>query len=289
MIQLTLGPLAIQLEGIDKEQMPAHTLLFLSDNAPIDVHYRIEIGGSMPAFPSQLLYRKKDIVVFRKEGGLESRLLLFPGRGIPYAYYDEIDETHVTISFNPHFTDFLQSDTCFHSLLALERHLNRKHDYILHCSYLDFQGKAYLFSGPSGIGKTTHTNLWCKLYPQDARVLNGDKCLLVKEGNRFYALGWPVCGSSGICHNERREVAALVLLQQTPRNEELVESRARQFKRVLEQLAVNYWDASFVEQAVSFAEQLTGAVTCCTYGCTMDDAAATTLYTILQHRIHEKE
>lgn len=289
MIQLALGPLSIQIEGIEKEQLPAHTLLFLSDNASVDFHYRIEIGGSMPVFPSQLLYRKKDIVVFRNERGLESRLLLFSGSGIPYAYYDEIDETHATICFNPHFTEFLQSDTCFYSLLALERHLNRKHAYILHCSYLDFQGKAYLFSGPSGIGKTTHTDLWCKLYPQEAQVLNGDKCLLVKEEDAFYALGWPICGSSGICHNERREVSAIILLQQTPDNLEINESRVRQFKRVLEQLAVNYWDASFVNEAVSFAEQLTGAVTCCTYGCTMDDAAATTLHTILQNHIYEKE
>ena len=114
-------------------------------------------------------------------------------------------------------------------MLALEKHLVLQNSFAFHCAYLDFEGKAILFSGPSGIGKTTHTNLWCQYLPDQAKVLNGDKCLLSREGNTFYANGWPICGSSGICHNERREVRAVVLLQQAPENRLIEEKKISKY------------------------------------------------------------
>lgn len=289
MIHLTIGPINLAIEGINKEQLPENTILFLSDNEQVDIHYQIEIGGTVPSFPEKVLYRKNDIIVFQKNDKLESRLLFVPNVEFPYAYYEELDEQHVHVSFNPYFNELFSSDTIFHSLLALERHLWKYDAFVLHCSYMDFEGKAYLFSGPSGIGKTTHTDLWCKQFPNTAKVLNGDKCLLIKEGTTYYAVGWPICGSSKICHNEKREVAAIILLQQAPTNYEISEKRIRHFKQILEQLAVNYWNASFVNKAMSFAEQLSGALPCCTYACNMEEDAVSTLYTILQEKQHEKK
>ena len=288
MIHLTIGPVNLSIEGIEKEVLPENTLLFLSDNEHADLHYRIEMGGSVDSFPQHVLYRKHDLVVFRKHDELESRLLFLPDGQIPYAYYDETDETHFVIYFNPDLIGLLNSDTIFYSLLALERHLNKYNAYVYHCAYLDFKGNAYLFSGPSGIGKTTHTDIWCKVFPDDANVLNGDKCLLVEEQGDFYAVGWPICGSSGICFNEKRKVEAIVLLQQAPENHEVPERRIRQFKRILEQLTVNYWNTSFVNQAMSFAEKLSEKVTCCTYACNMNEEAAVILNHILEEKKHEE-
>lgn len=163
-------------------------------------------------------------------------------------------------------------------MLALEKHLVLQNSFAFHCAYLDFEGKAILFSGPSGIGKTTHTNLWCQYLPDQAKVLNGDKCLLSREGSTFYANGWPICGSSGICHNERREVRAVVLLQQAPENRLIEEKKILTFRRVLEQLTVNYWNREFTEAAMTFADSLVSTLPCFTYGCNISREAVDILY-----------
>lgn len=210
--------------------------------------------------------------------GLESRLLILPDGQAAYAYLEETDSNRTEIYFNPAYTSLLSADTIFHSMLALEKHLVLQNSFVFHCSYLDFEGKAILFSGPSGIGKTTHTNLWCQYLPNRAKVLNGDKCLLSREGNTFYANGWPICGSSGICYNERREVRAIVLLQQAPENRLIEEKKILTFRRVLEQLTVNYWNREFTDAAMTFADSLVSTLPCFTYGCNISREAVDTLY-----------
>lgn len=278
MIRLTIGNLHIQLEGINKANLPANTLLFESTFEEADLYYTFHTDRQpcLPNIPP--VYRKPDILVFRQPSGLESRLLILPDGQAAYAYLEETDSQHTEIYFNPTYTSLLNTDTIFHSMLALEKHLVLQNSFVFHCSYLDFEGKAILFSGPSGIGKTTHTNLWCQYLPDQAKVLNGDKCLLSREGNTFYANGWPICGSSGICYNERREVRAVVLLQQAPENRLIEEKKILTFRRVLEQLTVNYWNREFTDAAITFADSLVSTLPCFMYGCNISREAVDTLY-----------
>lgn len=278
MIRLTIGNLHIQLEDIDRAHLPANTLLFESTFEEADLYYTFHTDRQ-PCLPNTPpIYRKPDILVFRQLSGLESRLLILPDGQAAYAYLEETDSQHTEIYFNPAYTSLLNTDTIFHSMLALEKHLVLQNSFVFHCSYLNFEGKAILFSGPSGIGKTTHTNLWCQYLPDQAKVLNGDKCLLSREGNTFYANGWPICGSSGICHNERREVRAVVLLQQAPENRLIEEKKILTFRRVLEQLTVNYWNREFTEAAMTFADSLVSTLPCFTYGCNISREAVDILY-----------
>lgn len=54
----------------------------------------------------------------------------------------------------------------------------------LHSSFVLHQGKALLFTGPSGIGKTTQAELWRDY--QGSMIVNGDACLMRKiEGAYF--------------------------------------------------------------------------------------------------------
>lgn len=278
MIRLTIGNLHIQLEGIDRAYLPTNTLLFESTFEEADLYYTFHTDQNprLPDMPP--VYRKPDILVFRQPSGLESRLLILPDGQAAYAYLEETDSNHTEIYFNPAYTSLLNTDTIFHSMLALEKHLVLQNSFVFHCSYLNFEGKAILFSGPSGIGKTTHTNLWCQYLPDRAKVLNGDKCLLSRENNTFYANGWPICGSSGICHNERREVRAVVLLQQAPENRLIEEKKILTFRRVLEQLTVNYWNREFTDAAMTFADSLVSTLPCFTYGCNISYEAVDILY-----------
>lgn len=63
---------------------------------------------------------------------------------------------------------------------------------LFHSSAIAMDGKAYLFSAPSGTGKSTHVRLWRKLYGDRVMMVNDDKPLLHvgKDGVVVYGTPW---------------------------------------------------------------------------------------------------
>lgn len=284
MIKLTIGKLNIQLEGIDAGELPENTLLFRTEFEEADLKYTFRIGENPPSIHYPVIYQTKDILVFGKPEGREARILYMPDTHNCYGYYEEINEKEITVYVNEAYREHLRIDTIFISLLALERHEAQKGAFILHCAYMDFESHAILFSGPSGIGKSTHSGLWCREYPDKAHVLNGDKCLLTVENSIMYANGWPVCGSSGICHNEKRKIACIILLQQAIVNQFVEEKTICSFKQILAQTTINYWNNNYTKQAMDFIESLLQRVGCGTYACNISSESVVTLYNELTER-----
>ena len=88
---------------------------------------------------------------------------------------------------------------------------------MLHSSAIELDGRAYLFSGPSGVGKSTHTGLWQKVFPS-ARLFNDDKPALREMDGVWYAYGTPWCGKNGININMKAPVAGICFLRQGSEN-----------------------------------------------------------------------
>lgn len=279
MLRLQIGNLNITLVGIKQEHIPLNTLLFQSDKQESDLTYTFYFENKT-VFPIfyPIVYQTPDIIVFRKPNNCEARLLYLPKTHDCYAYYEELNEQEINIYVNRNYEKQLHIDTIFISLLALERHLARKNAFILHCAYMEFNDKAILFSGPSGIGKSTHSNLWCKYFPQKATMINGDKCLLTQENNTLFANGWPICGSSEICKNEKKEVAAIILLKQAPTNQLITEKPISYFKKLLAQTTINYWNHTYLNYAMSFLGTILQQTGCITYACNISEEAVLKLY-----------
>lgn len=89
---------------------------------------------------------------------------------------------------------------------------------MLHASAVEMEGRAYLFSGPCGTGKSTHTRLWQKTFGEAAQVFNDDKPALRCIDGRWYAYGTPWCGKDGINQNKKIPVAGICFLKQAPEN-----------------------------------------------------------------------
>ena len=86
-----------------------------------------------------------------------------------------------------------------------------------HSSFILYKGKALIFTGPSGIGKTTQAELWRDF--QDALIVNGDACLLRRmDDDQWWAFGTPIHGSSPYCENEKAPIAAIITLEQGEEN-----------------------------------------------------------------------
>lgn len=95
-----------------------------------------------------------------------------------------------------------------------------KHEGLyLHASAVEVDGKAYLFSGNSGVGKSTHTGLWLDKFGDRAQVFNDDKPALRRLDDRWYAYGTPWCGKDGINANRKVPLAGICFLKQAPENQ----------------------------------------------------------------------
>ena len=90
---------------------------------------------------------------------------------------------------------------------------------MLHSAAVEYEGRAYLFSGPSTVGKSTHTRLWREIFGDGVQFFNDDKPALRCEDGIWYAYGTPWCGKDGINQNIRAPIAGICFLKQGPVNE----------------------------------------------------------------------
>lgn len=91
--------------------------------------------------------------------------------------------------------------------------------FVFHASAIVMDGRAYLFSADSGVGKSTHTGLWREVFGDDrVRVLNDDKPALRLEDGCWYAYGTPWSGKYGINLNLKYPVAGICFLRQAEHN-----------------------------------------------------------------------
>lgn len=89
---------------------------------------------------------------------------------------------------------------------------------LVHASAVVKDGYAYLFSAPSGTGKSTHTNLWLKIFGNDVIMLNDDKPALRREPDGWYAYGTPWSGKTDQNANLRVPVGGVCMLSRGSNN-----------------------------------------------------------------------
>ena len=144
-----------------------------------------------------------------------------------------------------------------------------------------------LFSGPSGVGKSTQADLWCTY--QGADLLNGDRTILGRGGQGWLAYGSPYAGSSRCYVNESCSVTAVVILKQAPACQIRRMRAAEAFRAVYAGLTVNNWDSRFVDRICDLAGELIREVPVYELACTPDRHAAELLFNELQKGYRDAE
>ncbi len=86
--------------------------------------------------------------------------------------------------------------------------------FFFHCSSLELDGKAYLFTAHSGTGKSTHTRLWREYFGDKVTMINDDKPIIRLINGRFYIYGTPWQGKENIGNNVKVPVHAVCFLRQ---------------------------------------------------------------------------
>lgn len=89
---------------------------------------------------------------------------------------------------------------------------------LIHSSAIEYNGKAYLFSANSGVGKSTHTALWRKAFGNEVKMINDDKPVVRIFDGKAIAYGTPFDGGSGIANNISAPLGAVVFIERGESN-----------------------------------------------------------------------
>lgn len=167
-------------------------------------------------------------------------------------------------------------------LLHLEAQLLLTHSLVLHCCYIQYKGKAILFTAPSGTGKTTHAEIWERVYGSE--IVNGDQGLLQQRKDGWDASGFPLSGSAVECDNKTFPIQAIVIIRQSPNNyiEELAMSQ--KLSLIYSECTVNKWNQKRISSAIDLLLDLIQKVPVVMLHCNMEDDAARTLHHYLYKR-----
>lgn len=145
----------------------------------------------------------------------------------------------------------------------------------LHASRVCYKGRAILFSGSSGIGKSTQAGLWHTY--RDAEILCNDRTLVRKTDGSWKTHGYPLDGSEPVRSREVVPLGAVVMLAQGPENhvERLRPGRAASL--LMNQSVIDIWNPDACKAAVEMILSLLEDIPIYVLTCTPDAHAVEVL------------
>jgi hypothetical protein len=144
----------------------------------------------------------------------------------------------------------------------------------VHSSVIVYKGRAVMFLGESGTGKSTHTKLWLK-YISDTALLNDDSPIVRVLDGVPTAFGSPWSGKTPCYHNRRFPIAAIVRLSQAPHNKITRLGRLQALGALLPSCPPQFArDEGLMDGLVAVISGVIGSVPMFHLECLPDEAAA---------------
>lgn len=197
---ITIGGVAIKVNTFDAdflETLQNRYARFVTANAPAEFEFDVELNAPGPVAPDA------EVRVTHDSGRWLLQRGDFRAEWEPAARRGSIRQ-----KANPYSIDAVLR--IVHTLV-----LAKQGGFLLHSASAIRNGKAFLFAGISGAGKTTIS----RLAPADATLLTDEISYVRKQGDGYMAYGTPFTGElAKLGENASAPVAALYLLAQGPEN-----------------------------------------------------------------------
>ena len=108
--------------------------------------------------------------------------------------------------------------------------------FLLHGVVMDFNGCGIAFLARSGVGKSTHARLWCELFGDNVKIINGDKPLLRIIGNKAFAYGTPWAGKENQHINAKTELKKICFIERGIENQCIRLEKGAVFELLINQI-----------------------------------------------------
>ena len=251
------------------------------------VQMQIEILQRTTSFHpnGKTLIRNEELVVCENEQGY---IILFPSM-------NQIREAHMTSDgrFAQIYVKGVDKEKTKEELFHAIRHFflffaQRQGFFAIHSASILYRDQVWLFSGHSGMGKSTHTNLWKEQFGTE--IINGDLNLIGwsnseqtnigqsvdKPGSKGHPIvyGMPWCGTSGIASTKSYPLGGIVLLGRSDNDHFESLTNDQKIVRVMQRMISPVWTEDMLETNLKCAAKLAKEVPIYYLLCTKEPSAA---------------
>ncbi len=153
---------------------------------------------------------------------------------------------------------------------------------LMHGAVIELDGNAYMFTAPSGTGKTTHITQWQKLFGDKVCIINGDKPLIRFIDGAFWAYGTPWCGKEHYNKNTKAPLKAIVLLSRGEENS-IERIDGENFNKFLLKQVYMPKSPSGIMTSLDFADRLFTSVPLYSLKCNISTDAARVAYEAIKN------
>ncbi len=159
-------------------------------------------------------------------------------------------------------------------LRKISKKLSNQFDsFLLHSAAIKYKNKAYLFTAPSGTGKTTHIMLWKKLFKNEVEVINGDKPFVRSSKDKFIVYGSPWNGKECMGCNTSAELGGIFVVCRSKENSVEKISPMQALPMLMRQTPLSFVRED-AERLLDWFDKLLKSVPVFVLNCNMDDDAA---------------
>ncbi|MBP5771252.1 MAG: hypothetical protein J6W75_07800 [Bacteroidaceae bacterium] len=144
---------------------------------------------------------------------------------------------------------------------------------LVHASVIRNSGYGYLFTAPSGTGKSTHTHLWYKYIPGSDLMNDDNPVVRIVDGEtRIYGSPWS--GKTPCYRNIWAPVGAITRIEQKPENTIRRMAPVEAFATLLPAVSSMKWDKRVYEGICRCISRLLRTTPVYLLGCRPDEEAA---------------
>lgn len=237
------------------------------DDAPIqDVYIRTDTPHHTEN--GTLLLRNKNLFVIEGE---DKYILFFPASRYLSEIHVSKSGRNVNIFCAPLFNEEAVADISYAIRITFLYFAQLHHMLAIHSSSILYRDKVWLFSAPSGTGKSTHAGLWNKLH--GTAIINGDLNLITLDKDMPLVHGIPWCGTSGIFDTNTYPLGGVIFLNQGSKNRIGFPSPQRKQLLLLHRSISPSWSGVMQQRNLDVIKNITTETFICHYFCTKEENA----------------
>ena len=145
---------------------------------------------------------------------------------------------------------------------------------LFHAAAVSYEGRGYMFLGPSGTGKSTHASLWQRYIAGTALVNDDNPVVRIDEDGTATVYGSPWSGKTPCYRNVSYPLSGIVVLSQAPYNKIQRLSGIYAYAALVESISGKRWDERIADGLHQTENALASSVPVWHLECLPDEAAA---------------
>ncbi|MBQ0099425.1 MAG: hypothetical protein KBS91_02620 [Firmicutes bacterium] len=158
--------------------------------------------------------------------------------------------------------------------------LEKKDGLIFHSSAVAVDGKAYLFTAPSGTGKSTHARLYRELLGDRVMMVNDDKPIIRYDNGDFYVYGTPWNGKHALDTNTRVKIEAICEIRRDKDNS-IIKVTPKDMIPVVFNQTLRPQGIEEMDKLIALLDKMLKTVKLYRLNCNMDISSAKLSYSVM--------